>query len=711
MSDLLSSATAADAVALEKSEAQLGPVLDRAAVVPATPARKLPVGAAGITLLVVLAIWLVARFAFDNRWTLALDPQELTTIHNNLNTWPEWVTQNQNINPFFIYFVNHIQILLQTVSDYISQVFYQTPNGLGIPHIGWLGTTALVTWIAYTVGNVKVAALTAAVFLLFVLQGLWADAMASFAQVITAVLFAFVIGIPLGIWAGVSDRASKVITPVLDFMQIMPAFAYLAPLVLIFSLGSASVTAAVFIFAVPPIIRLTSHGIRQVPLTTREAVDSLGVTGAQRLRHVLLPMSKRTTVIGVNQTFMAALSMVVIAAYIAAPGLGSDVQQALQSLDVGTAFNAGLSIVLMAIVFDRVSTAASVRSELAVRKGTGTQRRHWIIALAGLVVAVVAVLLSRNYLWAAQPPADWPNWGTNITDVVNTASTWVQSHLSLLTLNFKDAIAYGLLNPLQSLLVETPWFIVGLVFVVIGYVVGGWKIAAVLVVGVVALVVLGVWSDSMFTLASTILASIAAIVFGVVIGVWMGRSKAADRVIRPILDAAQTMPAFVYLVPFLGLFGPGRVTAIFAGIIYAAPAAIKIVADGIRQVPENTVESAISSGSTTWQLITKVQVPMAIKSIALASNQAVIYTLSMVVIGAAVGGGGLGYLVISGLQNPQYFGKGLAAGLALVVLGIMVDRVTQAAAQRSGQRARAATEKVVPRAPISTAKVIEPAVA
>lgn len=713
MSDLLSTTPADPAAppALTKSDAQLGMAVDPAPAEEPTPRRRMPLGAASMAVLGVLVIWLIARFALANKWTLALDPQDLTTIHNNLNTWPDWVAQNQNSNPFFLYFINDIQILLQKVSDFISEVFYQTPNGLGIPYIGWLGTTVLVTWIAYAVGNVKVAVLTAVVFVLFVVQGVWADAMASFAQVIAAVLFAFVVGIPLGIWAGVSDRASKVITPVLDFMQIMPAFAYLAPLVLIFSLGSASVTAAVFIFAVPPIIRLTSHGIRQVPATTREAVDSLGVTGAQRLQHVLLPMSKRTTVIGVNQTFMAALSMVVIAAYIAAPGLGSDVRNALQSLDVGTAFNAGLSIVLMAIVFDRVSTAASVRSEVAVRKGTGTQRRHWLIALAGLVVTLVAVYLSRTYLWAAQPPQNWPNWGTNITDVVNDASTWAQTHLSLLTLDFKNGIAYGLLNPLQSLLVETPWFIVGLVFVVIGYVVGGWKIAAVMVVGVAALVVLGVWSDAMFTLASTILASIAAIVLGVVIGVWMGRSKGADRIIRPILDGAQTMPALVYLVPFLGLFGPGRVTAIFAGVIYAAPAAIKIVADGIRQVPENTVESAISSGSTTWQMITKVQIPMSIKSIALASNQAVIYTLSMVVIGAAVGGAGLGYLVISGLVNPQYFGKGLAAGLALVVLGIMVDRVTQAAAQRSGQRARAATEKAAPTTIVSTAKVLDPAAA
>jgi glycine betaine/proline transport system permease protein len=697
---------------LEKSEAQLGANADRVGPPEPPGGRWFPSGTAAVTVIGILVVWVIARFALADRWTLALDPQELTTIHTNLNTWPDWVAQNRNSSPVFLYFVNYIQIVLQHVSDFISATFYQTPNGLGIPSIGWLGTTVLVTWIAYAVGNVKVAALTAAVFLLFVLQGVWTDAMASFAQVIAAVLFAFVIGIPLGIWAGTSDRVNKIITPVLDFMQIMPSFAYLAPLVLIFGLGTASVTAAVFIFAAPPIIRITAHGIRQVPLTTREAVDSMGVTGAQRLRQVLLPMSKRTTVIGVNQTFMAALSMVVIAAYIAAPGLGSDVQQALQSLDVGTAFNAGLSIVLMAIVFDRVSTAASVRAEIAVRKGTGKKTTRRAVIAAGLVITAAAVYLSRTYLWAAQPPQNWPDWGRSITAGVNTVSTWVQTHLSLITLNFKNAIAYGLLNPLQSLLVQTPWLVVGVAFAVIGYAVGGLRIAVIMVVGVAALVVLGVWSDAMFTLASTILASIAAIALGVLIGVWMGRSKGADRLIRPVLDAAQTMPAFVYLVPFLGLFGPGRVTAIFAGVIYAAPAAIKIVADGIRQVPENTVESALSAGSTKWQMITKVQIPMSIKSIALASNQAVIYTLSMVVIGAAVGGGGLGYLVISGLQNPPYFGKGLAAGLALVVLGIMVDRLTQAAAQRSGQRARKATESgAAPTRRISTAKVIEPATA
>lgn len=677
---------------LEKSEEQIGIDADGGRRGGHLQERRVPFGPAAVALLAVLAVWLVTRLVWGHQWTLALDPQDTTTIQDNLNTWPDWVAQNQNTSPVFIYFINYLQIILQNVSDFIGAMFYQTTTGLGIPEIGWLGTTVLVTFLAYVIGNAKVAGLTAAIFLFFVFQGLWTDAMATFSQVLAAIFFCFLIGLPLGVWAGLSNRVNALVTPVLDFMQIMPAFAYLAPLVLIFSLGSASVTAAVFIFAVPPIVRITAHGIRQVPVTTREAADSLGVTGSQRLRTVLLPMSKRTTVIGINQTFMAALSMVTIAAYIAAPGLGADVRDALQTLDVGTAFNAGLAIVLMAIAFDRISTTASQRSDSRAEPTVGRRRFRWILTGTGAVVTLVAIYLSRSYLWAAQAPQDWPNWGAGMASAANHASAWAQNNLTFLTLNIKNAIAYGLLNPFQSMLTDSPWFIVALVLTVIGFVAGGWRIAVIVILCVVALLVLGVWADSMVTLASTILAAAAAALLGIVIGVWMGRSKGADRLIRPTLDAAQTMPSLVYLVPFLGLFGPGRVTAIIAAVIYAAPAAIKIVADGIGQVPVETVESAMASGSTKWQMITKVQIPMSTKSIALATNQAVIYSLSMVVIGAAVGGGGLGYLVISGLDNASQFGKGLAAGLALVVLGIMVDRTTQAAAVRSGQQARRATE-------------------
>jgi glycine betaine/proline transport system permease protein len=172
-------------------------------------------------------------------------------------------------------------------------------------------------------------------------------------------------------------------------------------------------------------------------------------------------------------------------------------------------------------------------------------------------------------------------------------------------------------------------------------------------------------------------------VLGVLVGVWMGRSDRADRLIRPTLDAAQVMPAFVYLVPFLGLFGPTRLTAIVAAIVFAAPVSIKVVADGVRAVPASVVEAATAAGSSRWQLIAKVQLPLARRSVTLAANQGLIYVLSMVVVGGLVGAGALGYLVVAGFAQGSLYGKGLAAGVAIVLLGVLLDRITQAAARRA----------------------------
>jgi glycine betaine/proline transport system permease protein len=197
------------------------------------------------------------------------------------------------------------------------------------------------------------------------------------------------------------------------------------------------------------------------------------------------------------------------------------------------------------------------------------------------------------------------------------------------------------------------------------------------------LVATGVWSDAMTTMASTLVATVLVMVLGIVFGVWMGRSAMADRLIRPSLDAAQVMPPFVYLVPFLALFGATRFTAIVAAIVYGAPVAMKIIADGIRAVPETTVEAATSAGCNTWQIITKVQLPMSRSALTLATNQGLIYVLSMVVVGGLVGAGALGYDVVAGFSQGELYGKGLAAGLAIVLLGVMFDRITQAAARRT----------------------------
>lgn len=294
------------------------------------------------------------------------------------------------------------------------------------------------------------------------LQGLWQESMDTLSLTLAAVVISLLIGIPLGIWAGLSDRAHRILTPVLDFMQTMPTFVYLAPLTLFFLIGPASATIATLIYAAPSAIRITAHAIRSVPRTTVEASESLGATQKQTLVKVLLPSARKTIVLGINQTIMAALSMVTIAALIDAPGLGKTVVKALQTLDVGTAFNAGLAIVVLAIVLDRVTTAAASERRKLPR---------WAL-FGGLGVTGVCVYLSYTYLWAAEFQSD-VEIGSAIRKGATAVTEWAQDSLPVITDGFKDFVTFALINPLQALLAESPWFLVALVIVALSFMIGG----------------------------------------------------------------------------------------------------------------------------------------------------------------------------------------------------------------------------------------------
>ncbi|MGW7364750.1 ABC transporter permease subunit [Streptomyces sp. NPDC054841] len=631
----------------------------------------------------ILIAWLVLFSVLRGRQTLALAAADLTDLHRWFNSVNDTIGANRNSNPVFLYFFNEIRLVIDNLVTFIQSLISQPTGDRPVPVIGWLGVVALAGYVSWAFGNIRVAALAVAGFVFFGLQGLWQESMDTLALTLSAVLVSLLIGIPLGVWAGLSDRVNRAITPFLDFMQTMPTFVYLAPLTLFFLIGPASATIATLVYAAPPAIRITAHAIRSVPATTVEAAESLGSTRRQTLTKVLLPMAKRTVVMGVNQTIMAALSMVTIAALIDAPGLGQTVVKALQTLDVGVAFNAGLAIVVMAIVLDRVTTAAGDRVEAARKRGAGrfTKWRRPLL-MAGGAAAAVCVWLSHTYVWAAEFPGD-AGVGSAIARTADSVTQWSQDTFGGLTNGTRDLITTVLLNPFETLLTESPWWLVGVVLVAVGAVLGGWRAGATAAGCVALLVATGVWSDSMTTLASTAVATLIVMLLGVVVGVWMGRSSLADRLIRPSLDAGQTMPSFVYLVPFLALFGATRFTAIIAAVVFAAPVTIKIIADGVRAVPETTVEAATAVGSSTWQIITKVQLPMSRSALTLATNQGLIYVLSMVVVGGLVGAGALGYDVVAGFSQGELYGKGLAAGLAIVLLGVMFDRITQAAARRT----------------------------
>jgi glycine betaine/proline transport system permease protein len=631
----------------------------------------------------VLVVWIVLWVPLRGINTLTLASSDLTPLHSWLNDVNAAVNASRNTSPIFLYVFNEIRLVIDTLVTVIQGLISQPSFGRPAPLLGWLGVVGVSGFVAWVFGNVKVALLTVVGLLFIGLQGLWQESMDTLALTLAAVLVSLLIGIPLGVWAGVSDRVNRTITPVLDFMQTMPTFVYLAPLTLFFLIGPASATIATLIYAMPPVVRITAHGIRAVSHTTVEASESMGSTRWQTLTKVLLPMSRRTIVLGINQTMMAALSMVTIAALIDAPGLGKTVIKALETLDVGTAFNAGIAIVVIAIILDRVTTAAAARADATHAPSPGEHRRRQVLLGAGAVVTVACVFLSYRYVWASSFPTTDFAVGGSISRFADALTTWAQTNLSVITAGFKDGFSRVVLDSVETLLVQSPWWLVCAVVLALAALLGGARAAITAAICLVLLIGTGLWADAMATLAATLVATAIVMALGVVVGVWMGRSARADQVIRPVLDAAQVMPAFVYLVPFLALFAASRFTAVVAAVVFSAPVAMKIIADGIRAVPAVTVEAATASGSSTWQLITKVQLPMARSALTLATNQGLIYVLSMVVVGGLVGAGALGFDVVAGFSQGSLFGKGLAAGVAIVLLGIMLDRITQAAARRA----------------------------
>ena len=505
--------------------------------------------------------------------------------------------------------------------------------------------------------------------------------MDTLALTLAAVVLALLIGIPLGIFAGLFPRFERVITPFLDFAQVMPTFVYLTPVTLFFLIGPASATIVTMVYAIPPALRITAVALHEVPWSSVEAAVSMGSTRMQALRKVQLPQAKRTMVVGINQTIMAALSMVTIAALIDAPGLGKVVVTALESLDIGKSFQAGLGIVILAVLLDRTTTAAASKVD-AENSHLVSHSRHRQILMVGGLATIAALFISRIYTWAGNFPGTGVV-GSDIARYADDVVNWIQLHFVNVTNAITNGVSYGLINPIQNLLTNSPWFITGFAVVLLAMILGGRKLALISTLCVLGIVGTGLWSDTMTTLASVLVAATATVAIGIIFGVWIGRSKRADQIMRPMLDAGQVLPAFVYLVPFLGLFGATRFTAIMAAIVYAAPASIKLMADGIAGVPASITEAGIAAGSNKWQMIMKVQLPSARRALALSTNQGIIYVLAMVVVGGLVGAGGLGYLVVAGFTQLNLTGKGLAAGLAIVLLGILLDRITQAAAARS----------------------------
>lgn len=266
---------------------------------------------------------------------------------------------NRWIQEFVVWLVVYMRPAFQAIRQPIAfclngfdQLFRDTPAIVFLVLVGAL---------AWSASGLRLAVMTVAGFLLIGFLGLWDLAMTTVAMVLTSVIFCVLLGLPLGVLAARSDRFERAMTPILDAMQTAPTFVYLVPIVMLFGIGNVPAVIATIIVALPPMIRLTSLGLRQVDGEVLEAGRAFGCTRLQILREIQIPLALPTIVTGVNQALMLALSMVVIAALIGAGGLGLSVYSGINRLDVGMATTAGLAIVFIAIAIDRIGRAFAER--------------------------------------------------------------------------------------------------------------------------------------------------------------------------------------------------------------------------------------------------------------------------------------------------------------------------------------------------------------
>ena len=269
-------------------------------------------------------------------------------------------------------------------------------------------------------------------------------------------------------------------------------------------------------------------------------------------------------------------------------------------------------------------------------------------------------------------------------DWANNAETYVTDRLDLdSTADALDAF----IDLLASALLAPPELLMVAILAAIAFFLSGWRVALLTVLGLLFVISLGLWEAAMETLTLVVVAALVSLAIGIPLGILAAKSGRIETAVRPILDVAQTMPAFVYLVPLVVLLSIGNPTALIATVVFAMPPAVRLTMLGIQQVPKDTVEAAYAFGATPWQALFKVELPLSLRSIMAGVNQVIMLSLSMVVVAALAGAGWLGEPVVSGLSQLDV-GTAFVGGVGIVVIAIILDRVTRGLEKRGTSTAK-----------------------
>ena len=632
-----------------------------------------------------------------------------------------------------------LEYLMDWFTAYFKPIFRLISDALEWPMRGiqfvlqtspWPVTIAIVAIIAYAAKGWRLALFCIASLFYMVVVGYWDESMSTLALVCMSVPLSIIIGLVMGLLGFQFRWARRVIEPTLDVMQTVPTFAYLIPILILFGIGPVVGMVASAIYASPPMVRNLMLGLQRVPDNVIESGQMSGCNGFQLLFMVRIPAAMHTIMIGVNQTIMAALAMVIIAAIIGGfADIGWEVLSTMRKAQTGQSLLAGLVIVLIAMMMDRISRGFAERSgEIHVHRSGNYFARHPM-----LVSMATAVVAGSLLAWAVPVFNAYPDaWIIYPAEGLNTAVSWFTRNFFDTTDAIKTYTLYFFMLPMKAGLERiarptswgfemtalasviywmiliaigslaarlggwravvavallgilfyygasgTPWPVFFAAVTLIAFQVGGWKVALFSFLGMLFMLVSGAWPRAMLSFYLTATSVIICFVAGGALGIWAAQNDRVSAALRPINDTLQTMPLFVFLIPVVMVFLVGDFSALLAIIMYAIVPAIRYTEHGIRHVDPVAIEAARMMGCTERQILWKVKLPLAIPEIMVGLNQVVMFALAMLVIAALVGTKGLGQWVYDSLTNAR-FGQGVIAGGSMALMAMIADRIIQA---------------------------------
>ena len=559
---------------------------------------------------------------------------------------------------------------LEWLLDASGNIFFGKRRWPNVGPIPWTALAAVAAVIGYYLGGWRLALLGGGTLVWTALIGQWEIAMQTMSVLAIAAPLAFVIGLSLGIAAWKYAWVDFVIKPVLSVLQTLPFFTYLLPAVIFFKVGPTAGAVATTIYAIPPMILMTTLGLQKVSPEVVEAGKMSGCSKFQMLRHVYLPSARTEILVGVNQVIMLCLAMVVLTAFIGMPGLGAKLLAMMGSFKLGRSFEIGVTIVLLAVMLDRMSKAWVVKQPEHFERGTPWWKRHQMLLLgAGLFVGFtllslvlpIAAEIGRKQDFSQGRELDAMIKGFLAIESVQAVTGFLRAFLNV-----------KVLIPFRDFMLSLPTPAMIALVVAFAMALAGRKQALYALI-FFSLVALSGWLDrAIITLYSVVSAVTLAALIGLPIAIVAARSQKWSVRVLLICDTAQTFPSFVYLIPAIMLFGITDIAVIFSILIFAMVPLMRYTIEGLRTVPPEMTEAADMSGATRMQKLWNVQLPLALPTMAIGFNQAIMFAFFMVIIAAFIGTQDLGQELQRTLAGTD-LGKNFVLGICVSLMALTFD--------------------------------------